>query len=123
MAVLRIDGMKRAVLFLALLSSSLPASPQQLAAVGPVQTAQANPSPPPAPQPPPSPPKPPSTATPGEDTGMAGQVAQESVVLPAAGAVSTSAIVLGLGAVVAAGVAMAGNSDDSAAGSATTSTR
>jgi hypothetical protein len=116
--------MKRAVLFLALLASSLPAIPQQLAAVGPVQTAQANPAPPPAPQPPQSPPPKPSTASPGEDTGMAGQVAQEGVVLPTVGAVSASAIVLGLGVVVAAGVALSNNGDgDNAAPTATTGTR
>lgn len=117
--------MKRAVLFVALVGSSLPAIPQQLAAVGPVQTAQANPSPPPAPPPQSPPPKPPSTATPGEDTGMAGQVAQQGVVLPTAGAVSASAIVIGLGAIVAAGVAIGGGNDDSsgAASPTTTGTR
>lgn len=112
--------MKRAVLFVALVSSSLPAIPQQLAAVGPVQTAQANPSPPPAPPPQSPPPKPPSTATPGEDTGMAGQVAQEGVLLPTVGAVSASAIVIGLGAVVAAGVALSSNNDDNNPASTTT---
>jgi hypothetical protein len=105
--------MKRAVLFLALLSSSLPAMPQQLAAVGPVQTAQANPTPEPPPQPP-TPPKKPATAAPGEDTGMAGQVAQtEGVVLPTVGAISSAAL-LGVLAVVAAGVAVSSNSNDEA---------
>ena len=56
-----------------------------------------------------------------EDTGMAGQVAQESVVLPTVGAISVGAI-LGAAAVVAAAVAIAGNNDDSTP-AATTSTR
>src|SRR3954462_1492924 len=93
-----IRRMKRAVVLLALLASSLPARPQQLAAVGPVQTAQANPSPEPVPPPPQSPPpKKPATAAPGEDTGMAGQVAQtEGVILPATGAVSATAALAGI---------------------------
>jgi hypothetical protein len=117
--------MKRAVVFLALLASSLPATPQQLAAVGPVQTAQANPSPEPVPQPPQAPPpKKPATAAPGEDTGMAGQVAQtEGVVLPAAGAVSATAV-FGILGLALAGVALSGNSDDDTpAATTTTGTR
>jgi len=114
--------MKRAVLFLALLVSSLPAVPQQLAAVGPVQTAQANPAPEPTAPPPQPPPKKPATAAPGEDTGMAGQVAQGGVVLPTVGAVAGSAVLLGLG-VVAAGVALSSNSDDSPGVTTSTGTR
>src|SRR5437868_6342326 len=109
--------MKRAAVLLALLGSSLPAIPQQLAAVGPVQTAQANPAPEPAPQPPQAPPpKKPATAAPGEDTGMAGQVAQtESVVLPAGGAVSATALFGILGLALVGVAASGGGSDDSAA--------
>ena len=112
------------MLLLALLTSSLPAIPQQLAAVGPVQTAQANPAPEPVPQPPEAPPpKKPATAAPGEDTGMTGQVAQEGVVLPAVGAVSAATVIGILGLVVAAGVALSGSDDDSPASTTTTGTR
>lgn len=91
----------------------------------PIQAAQANPAPePPTPQPAPVPPKKPATAAPGEDTGMAGQVAQtEGVVLPAAGAVSATAVfgILGLALV---GVAVSGGgNDDSAPSPTSTGTR
>ena len=53
---------------------------------------------------------------------MAGQVAQEGVVLPTVGAVSASALVIGLGAVVAAGVALSNNNGDSSSGASPTTT-
>jgi hypothetical protein len=95
--------MQRVVLLLTLLVSSLPAIPQQLAAVGSVQTAQANPSPPPAP-PPQSPPP--------------------SVMLPTAGAVSFDGILLGTAFVVGTVWALAGNhGDDTSSSGTTTGTR
>lgn len=108
---------RRLLLLVALIAhcgSAIPQPPMY----APIQSAQANP----APEPPPPPPKKPATASPTEETGMAGQVAQEGVVLPTAGAVSASALVIGLGAVIAAGVALSSNNDDSNP-AATTTTR
>jgi len=79
---------------------------------------------PPSPQPSEAPPPKPRTATPSEDTGMAGQVADAAVVVPAIGALSTT-VILGILAVVgiAALVVGSGGGDDSAPAAPTTTTR
>ena len=110
--------MRKAVILVALFSHCVPAIPQQLPAM-PIQAAQASPTQELPPQPPP-PPKKPATATPPEDTGMAGQVA--NVVLPPAAGISASVIALGVFGVIGAGLAL-GSSDDDSSAATTTGTR
>ncbi|HUQ74387.1 MAG TPA: hypothetical protein VM183_06640 [Burkholderiales bacterium] len=111
---------RQAVLFLALLCHAVPVIPQDMRF--PVQIAQPAQAPEPTPPPTQPPPKP-TTATPPEDTGIAGQVAQ-GVVLPAVGAVSTAAIVAGILGVAAAAALVGASSDENATpAAATTGTR
>jgi len=108
--------MRNAVILVALLSHCVPAIPQ----VMPIQAAQASPTQELPPTPPP-PPKKPATATPPEDTGMAGQVA--NVVLPPAAGISGSVIALGVFGLIGAGVALSSGSDDDTPAATTTGTR
>lgn len=112
--------MRKALILVALFSHCVPAIPQPLAAV-PIQAAQASPSQELPPQAPP-PPKKPATATPPEDTGIAGQVA-DSVVLPSAVGITASTIGIGLLGVIGAAALVGSGSDDDSAPTATTGTR
>jgi hypothetical protein len=113
---------RQAVLLLALLCQSAEVIPQPVGM--PVQIAATAQTPEPPPQPQPAPQKPPTTATPPGDTGMAGQVAEGSVVLPPAGALSTLGLVLGVAGILVAASLVTVSSDDTGAGATpTTGTR
>ena len=113
---------RRAVVLIALFAYCVPAVPQHFAV--PIQAAQAAPTQELPPQPPP-PPKKPATATPPEDTGMAGQVAETGVVVPPVAPFSSVGLLTVLGILAAAALAGSGGGggEDHSTGGGTTGTR
>src|SRR5215213_76470 len=111
---------RQAVFLLALLCQSAEVIPQPVGMPVQIAATAQTPEPPPQPQPQPAPQKPPTTATPPGDTGMAGQVAEGSVVLPPAGALSTLGWVLGVAGTLVAASLVTVSSDDTGAGATTT---